>query len=133
MTAGTVVVLALQGRLTSVLHPGASAVELLTRVQAAKPRIILNLGAVAIVDCSGVGLIAAACRAARDRGGDLRLLGLHERPRRLLELCGVLRVIQTFKTEENALASFVGRDDPELYLERAPVFSSRQVLGRMTV
>jgi len=133
MTAGTVVVLALQGRLTSVLHPGASAVELLTRVQAAKPRIILNLGAVAIVDCSGIGLIAALCRAARDRGGDLRLLGLHERPRRLLELCGVLRVIQTFKTEENALASFVGRDDPELYLERAPVFSSRQVLGRMTV
>lgn len=121
MAAGTVVLLAVRGRLTSVLYPGAIAVDLLTRIPAAKPRVVLDLGAVPIVDCSGIGLLASLCRTARMLGGDLRLVGVRERPRRLLEICGLLRVLQSFENEEDALASIVGTDGPELYLERAPV------------
>jgi len=121
MTAGTVVILALQGPLTSVLCPSAAAVKLLTRIHAAKPRVVLNLGAVPVIDCSGIGVIAALCRAARDLGGDLRLLGVPKRPRQLLDVCGLLRVIRTFETEEDALASIVDLDGPELWLSRTYV------------
>jgi len=121
MTAGTVIVLGLQGRLTSVLHPCATALKVLTRIQAGKPSVILDLRAVPSVDASGVGLIAALYRQARERGGDLMLVGLQERPRRLLAICGLLRFLQTFKTEEDALQSIVTRGGPELYLERPPL------------
>lgn len=121
MTTWTVIVLTLEGPLISVLDPSAIAATVLSRIPAAKPRVILDLRAVPSVDASGVGLIAALCGAARDRGGDLRLVGLHDRPRRLLETSALLRLLQTFETEEGALESIVRGGDPELYLERAPV------------
>jgi anti-anti-sigma factor len=132
MTAGIVIVLVLQDRLTSVLNPGATAMQVLARVQAAKPRVILDLGALRNIDCSGIGFVAALYRTARGRGGDLGLLRLRERPRRLLEVCGLLRVIPEFETEEAALESIVGRDDSELYLEREPVQVNEKTWWRPT-
>ena len=121
MTAGTVIHLTLRGRLISVPRPDAIATDLLTRIRVVKPRLILDLGAVAVVDCSGIGLIASLYRNGRQLGGDLRLVGVGERSLRLLEVCGLLRVIRTFKNEEEALASIVRTDGPELHLERASV------------
>jgi anti-sigma B factor antagonist len=121
MTAWTLILLVLEGRLISVRQPVAIAVEVMPRTPWAKPRVILDMRAVPSVDASGVGLIAAFCGTARDRGGDLRLLGLRERPRRLLAICGLLRFIQTFETEEEVLEHIVGSGAPELYLERTRV------------
>jgi len=125
MAFGTVVVLALKDRLTFVLRPDAAAVELLTSVRTVRPRILLDMRAVCVLDGSGIGLLAALHRVARSVGGDLRLFGLRERPRLLLAVCGLLRVFQVFENEEDALASIVEQDDPELYLERAPAFPWR--------
>lgn len=120
MTVGTVIVLTHKGRL-NVLHPCATAFSVLTRIQAARPRVILDLRAVPSVDASGVGLIAALYRAVRERGGDLRLVGLQGRPRRLLSICGLLQFLHTFETEDDALQSIVSGGDPELYLDRPRV------------
>lgn len=120
MSVGTVVVLALKD-LVSVLCPDVTAVELLTSVREVKPRILLDMRAVRVLDCSGIGLLAALHRVARSLGGDLKLFGLQDRPWLLLEVCGLLRVLKTFESEADALASIVESDDPELYLERAPV------------
>ena len=88
-----------------LLCPGALAEETLARVQVTKPRIILNLEAVPIIDCSGIGFIAALYGTALGVLGDLSLLKVRQRPRQLLELCGLARVIPAFETEEDALAS----------------------------
>lgn len=115
----TVVVLALRTRLTAVLHPEATAVELLGAVSATKPRLILDMRGIAAMDCSGLGFLATLHRVAGERGGALRIFGLQDRARRLVELCGLLRVLQNFGSEELALADLADRED-DLYLERAP-------------
>lgn len=129
MAGGRVVVLALNDCLTSVLCPDATASELLASVHEVEPRILLDMSAVRVLDCSGIGLLASLKRIARSRGGKLSLMGLRQRPRLLLELCGLLRVFQTFENEEGALESIAERDDGEFYLDRVPAFHWRAGRG----
>ncbi len=135
MAVSMIIVFALRGRLMSLLHPEATAVELLGWVRATKPRLILDMRRVSVLDCSGIGLLAALHRVARDLSGDLGVFGLRERPRHLLEACGLLRVLKTFESEEGALADLAHQDDPELYLQRAPTEAERetQALGGRSV
>jgi hypothetical protein len=73
------------------------------------------------VDASGIGFIAALCRAAQGRGGELRMVATPGRARKLLQLCGFPRIVRMFETEKDALASFVSEIAPEAFLEMATV------------
>jgi len=121
MTVVSVLVISPEGRLTLVMNPCSTACALLTQAPAAILRVLLDLRAVTFLDASGVGFIAALYRAARGRCGELRLVGVAGRVRRLLEISGLLRIIPNFETEEEALASFVDEDGPDVFLERAMV------------
>ena len=121
MTVVSVLVVSPEGRLTLVMNPCSTACALLTQAPAAVLRVLLDLRAVTFLDASGVAFIAALCRAAQGRGGELRLVGMGGCVRTLLEISGLLRIIPFFETEEAALASFVYSGGPEVFLERARV------------
>jgi anti-anti-sigma factor len=124
MTVVSVFVITPEGRLTSVMNPCSTACILLTHAPVTILRILLDLRAVTFLDASGVAFIAALYCAARGRGGDLRLVGIEGRVRRLLEISGLLRVVPNFETEEEALASIVGEPGSDVFLERATVQGS---------
>jgi anti-anti-sigma factor len=118
MAAGTVVILAFDGPLTSLVHPHITADALMARIQVTRPRIVLNLEAVPRIDCSGIGLLVALHRASGDVHGDVRLVKACGKLRKTLETCGLTRFISCFDTEEDALKSIVATEGPEICLER---------------
>jgi hypothetical protein len=49
------------------------------------------------------------------------LVHLQKRPRQMLAACGLLAILEPSDSEEDALASLIGPDRDELYLERTRV------------
>ena len=116
-----------------MLDPGAIPDELKNVIRK-EARIILEMGAVPAMDCSGIGLLVTLYRAVCEMGGRLQLLNVRERPRLMLDACGLLTILQASEREEDALASLVGPDRPELYLERTRLFlgaPSRTAFARL--
>lgn len=103
---GDVTILDLHGRL--VLDEGdtscAEHIDLLVRQD--RTRIVLNLQEVTYIDSAGVGALVAKYITLRKRGGDLKLLRLSERVRRVIGIAHLLAVFETFESEELAVRSF---------------------------
>src|SRR6476469_4848491 len=106
---GDVTVLQVSGRV--VLGDGAP--ELRARmndlVDEARLKFLLDLRDVTYIDSFGVGVIAAKYVSVRRKGGDVKLLQLSPRCRRALTISGLLRILQAFDTEADALRSFAAK------------------------
>ena len=57
--------------------------------------ISIDLSGVPYMDLSGVATLLETLRVARGRNTDLQLKGLHDRPRYLLEVTGLLSLFET--------------------------------------
>ena len=69
-------------------------------------KIILNLSDVPMVDSMGIGEIVRAFTTVQESGGTLKLVGLTERVYGALQITRLLSLIENYKTEEEAVASF---------------------------
>jgi len=49
----------------------------------------------AYIDCSGIATLIEALRIAHQRNSELHLRGLHDGPRHLLEVTGLLRLFDS--------------------------------------
>jgi anti-sigma B factor antagonist len=56
------------------------------------PTLIIDLSDLAYIDCSGIATLIEALRIAHQRNSELQLRGLHDGPRHLLEVTGLLRL-----------------------------------------
>jgi len=103
---GDVTILDLRGRL--VFDEGdASIVEHIDLlIGQGRIQIILNLQGVGYIDSAGVGAIVAKFVTLRKRGGDLKLLRLSYRVRRVIKIAHLLTVFETFESEDLAVRSF---------------------------
>jgi anti-sigma B factor antagonist len=85
-------------------------IVLLARLRAILARgprdILLNVAKVAHVDSLLLGVIVEAYVAAVRQAGGLKLLHVSERFRHLLQVTKLDRVLETFESEEVAIASF---------------------------
>lgn len=117
MTRGTLVVVSIKAVSPRVPDPGRIPAELSGAIRRGTG-IILDMTGVSAIDCSGIGLLATLYVAVREVGGRLTLPNLQERPRQMLAACGVLAILNPADSEEDALASIIGPDRPEMYLER---------------
>ena len=102
---GDVTILDLHGRL--VMDEDTSCtehIELLARE--GRIRILLNLREVTYIDSAGVGALIAKYVSLRRRGGDLRLISLSDRVRRVITIAHLLEVFETFESEDLAVRSF---------------------------
>ena len=59
------------------------------------PTLIIDLSEVSYIDCSGIATLIEALRIAHQRNSELRLRGLHDGPRHLLEVTGLLGLFDT--------------------------------------
>lgn len=75
-------------------------------LEAGTKHVLLNLTEVPIIDSMGIGEIVRAFTRVRDEGGDLKLVGLTDRVFGALRITQLLKVIETYPTEQDAVASF---------------------------
>jgi len=68
--------------------------------------VLLNLNDVPVIDSMGIGEIVRAFNKVKEAGGSLKLVGLTDRVYGALKITRLLDLIETFKTEEEATASF---------------------------
>lgn len=105
---GDVTVLDLNGRL--VLEEGDAVLR--ERVRAltdeGRLKILLNLRDVTYIDSCGIGVLIAKFVSVRRKGGDVRMVHLTTRSRRLMEISKLLNVFRIFDSEADAVASFTG-------------------------
>ncbi|NEC85094.1 STAS domain-containing protein [Streptomyces sp. SID12501] len=65
--------------------------------------VVVDLGPVEFLDCSGLGLLCRARRRAEERGGRLTLVCPHPRIRRMLRIVELDRVFAVTSTVDEAL------------------------------
>jgi anti-anti-sigma factor len=65
-------------------------------------RIVLDLAEVPTMDSTGLGALVTACRAARQAGGDLRIVKARAAVRELLERTNVVRVLPLHASPDEA-------------------------------
>jgi anti-sigma B factor antagonist len=79
---------------------------LLTEIKEKKtPKVVMNMSKVRYIDSSGVASLVEALKASRDAGTRFQLVGLSPAAREVLQLSRLLKIFETFDTEEAALAS----------------------------
>jgi len=68
------------------------------------PRVVLNLKAVRYIDSSGVASLVEGLKASRDVGARFVLFGLNTTVREVLQLSKLLKIFETYDSEEQAVA-----------------------------
>ena len=103
---GDVTLLQLGGRIVF----GDGAGELRQRINElmdeARLKFLLDLRGVTYIDSFGVGVIAAKYVSLRRKGGDLKLLSLSARSHHIMSISGLLKIFQSFESEEEGVRSF---------------------------
>ena len=89
------VVVSLGGRLTIDSSPELRNQLLAVLYGETLENLIIDLSDVPYVDLSGVATLLETLRVARGRNTGLQLRGLHDRPRYLLEVTGLLSLFET--------------------------------------
>jgi len=69
-------------------------------------KLVLNLQKVDYVNSTGIGSIVAVAQQVRRRKGDLKIFGMTENIRKVFDLVGASKILEIFKTEQEALNSF---------------------------
>jgi anti-sigma B factor antagonist len=75
-------------------------------LQAGTSKILLNLTEVPIIDSMGIGEIVRAFKRVQEAGGTLKLVGVTDRVYGALKITQLLDLIESFDTEDAAVASF---------------------------
>lgn len=71
-----------------------------------RPRIVVDLDGVTYIDSSGIGMMVAKVKTARERQGDIKLLRLTRRTQHLLAMLKLVLVFEVFEDEAAAVRSF---------------------------
>ena len=103
---GDVTILAVSGRLVFFEEASALRARINDLVDEARLNLVLDLRDVSYIDSFGVGVIAARYLSLRRKGGDLKLLSISERAAHVLGRSGLLRIFDSFDSEEEAVKSF---------------------------
>jgi anti-sigma B factor antagonist len=69
------------------------------------PQLILNLSDVTYVDSGGLGTLVGVYSSARAQGADIRLTGLGQRLRDVLQITKLATVFAVYESEQEALAA----------------------------
>lgn len=75
-------------------------------LNAGDARWVVDLGDVAMIDSSGIGLLVRYLTAAKQRGGSLKLLNPSKFAVQTLRMTGLLSLFEVFEDQEQAVSSF---------------------------
>jgi anti-sigma B factor antagonist len=80
--------------------------ETLKRLLASTRQIVLNLSGVTYIDSGGLGTLVGVYSSARSGGADVKLTGLGQRLRDVLQVTKLVTVFEVYDTEQQAIAAF---------------------------
>jgi len=69
------------------------------------PKMVLNLSGVTYIDSGGLGTLVGVYSSARGAGADIKLTGLGQRLRDVLQITKLATVFEVFDSEQEALAA----------------------------
>jgi anti-sigma B factor antagonist len=100
-----VTILSCHGRI--VFGEEAAALrENLKRVLASTRQVVLNLAGVTYIDSGGLGILVGVYSSARASGAEIKLSGLGQRLRDVLQITKLVTVFEVYDTETEAIATF---------------------------
>jgi anti-sigma B factor antagonist len=103
--ADGVTILSCQGRI--VFGEEAAALrENLKRVLGSTRQVVLNLAGVTYIDSGGLGTLVGVYSSARAGGAEIKLTGLGQRLRDVLQITKLVTVFEVYDTEQEAIATF---------------------------
>jgi anti-sigma B factor antagonist len=80
--------------------------ENLKRVLDSNRRVVLNLSGVNYIDSGGLGTLVGVYSSARSSGADIKLTGLGQRLRDVLQITKLVTVFEVYDNEQQAIAAF---------------------------
>jgi anti-sigma B factor antagonist len=78
----------------------------LKRILSSSRQIVLNLSGVAYIDSGGLGTLVGVYSSARSAGADIKLAGLGQRIRDVLQITKLVTVFEAYDNEQQAIAAF---------------------------
>ncbi|MCG7287331.1 STAS domain-containing protein [Cellulomonas sp. ACRRI] len=97
-------VLRVHGRLT-MAAAGELKAAVDREVADGRTLVVVDLADTAFLDSSGLGALVGGLRTARAAGGDLRIAGVGQQVRTVLELTTMDRVLRPYATVEDAVGA----------------------------
>ena len=102
---GGIVVVTCQGRL--VFGEEASALrDKLKEALNSSRRLVLNLAGVSYIDSGALGMLVGVYSSARAAGADIKLTGLGQRMRDVLQVTKLVTVFEVYESDQQAVAAF---------------------------
>jgi anti-sigma B factor antagonist len=102
---GGVTVVSCSGRIT--FGDEAMALrESLKKILAESRQVVLNLSGVSYIDSGGLGTLVGVYSSARAAGADIKLTGLGQRLRDVLQITKLVTVFEVYETEQQAVDAF---------------------------
>ena len=92
--------------MSDALTAGKASAFLNAQLDGGSEQLVLDLGQVKFMSSAGIRLILVVLRKSREQGGDLRLAQAPPGVARTLEITGLARIVETFPSLDEALASF---------------------------
>jgi anti-sigma B factor antagonist len=103
---GGVAVIDVSGHMTGLDTPGQLKEQVSGALAAGDRSIVLNLSQLSFVDSSFIGELVSCILAVTRAGGALKLACVVRRVQELLYITRLATVIESFETEQAAVASF---------------------------
>ena len=103
--ADGVTIMSCQGRIVFG-EEAAILRENLKRVLGSARQVVLNLSGVSYIDSGGLGTLVGVYSSARAAGADIKLTGLGQRLRDVLQITKLVTVFEVYDTEQEAIATF---------------------------
>jgi anti-sigma B factor antagonist len=104
-TVEGVTVVSCMGRIVFGDEAAALRAELKNILSTSK-KVILNLSDVSYIDSGGLGTLVGVYSSARAAGADIKLAGLGQRVRDVLQITKLVTVFEVYDSEQKALAAF---------------------------
>jgi anti-sigma B factor antagonist len=80
--------------------------DTLKRLLSSTRQILLNLSNVSYIDSGGLGTLVGVYSTARGAGADIKLTGLGQRLRDVLQITKLVTVFEVYDSEPQAIAAF---------------------------
>jgi anti-sigma B factor antagonist len=103
--ADGITIISCQGRILFGEEAAALRQEL-KHALGANPRVILNFSGVSYIDSGGLGTLVGVYSSARSAGADIKLAGIGQRMRDLLQVTKLVTVFETYDSEQQAMTAF---------------------------
>jgi anti-sigma B factor antagonist len=103
--ADGVTIVSCNGRITFG-EEAASLRESLKTILASTRKVVLDLAGVSYIDSGGLGTLVGVYSSARGAGADIKLTGIGQRLRDVLQITKLVTVFEVYESEQQAVAAF---------------------------